>query len=666
MNAKPSTRKGRRGTGAILLEFLGSMNLAITLLVALAIASVIGTVLQQNQAFNSYIMKFGPFWFEVFKSLGLYDIYGAGWFLALLGFLLVSTAVCVYRNTPAILRDMQQFRLDARYKSLRNFRHSAEWQTEVPADVVLQRGAQYLQSRGYRVRRRDHDDHSLLGGMRGAFGRLAYIVTHAAIVVICLGGLIDGNVPLQYKQLTGEVVPETRDIPVSELPDRAVLSPGENSAFRGSVSIPEGSRTDFTFLSAGNGYLVQELPFTIELKDFRVEHYASGQPKSFESDLVVHDPERDEPLEKTIAVNEPLLYKGYAVYQSSFSDGGTGLKLEVWPLRGADAEPMDVVSRVHQSVRLETDQGRYTAEFTNFKAFNVFPSEKEGEKFRNFGPSIVYKLRRPSGEAREFVTYVAPVTLEGHPYYVSGVRANAGEPYRYLYIPVGPEGGIDQFMRLRARAQDDQRVREAVVQQLGEDADNEQLATAIVDLVQLFAQEGADAVIERIRASFGGADEGQRVVQAYIGLLQRVYGKLYVELLREQGVDVEGGMNDEQARFFDDAMNALSVVGPYGAPVYLQPVDYQQVQASGLQITRSPGKNVVYLGCAMLMVGVFLMFYIRHRRVWLWVAAEGGVTRILLAGHSDRERVDFGPEFEQMSEEVGRLMELPTAPSTEP
>jgi len=44
--------KTRKSTGAILLEFLGSMNLAITVLVAIAIASVIGTVLQQNEAYD--------------------------------------------------------------------------------------------------------------------------------------------------------------------------------------------------------------------------------------------------------------------------------------------------------------------------------------------------------------------------------------------------------------------------------------------------------------------------------------------------------------------------------------------------------------------------------------------------------------------------------------
>ena len=61
------------------------MNLAITILVVVAIASVIGTVLKQNQPYTDYIIKFGPFWHQVFLKLGLYDVYGAIWFLLLLG-----------------------------------------------------------------------------------------------------------------------------------------------------------------------------------------------------------------------------------------------------------------------------------------------------------------------------------------------------------------------------------------------------------------------------------------------------------------------------------------------------------------------------------------------------------------------------------------------------
>ena len=53
----------RRTLGWVVLEFFGSMNLAITLLVVVAVASAIGTVLQQNQAYPDYVLKFGPFWF---------------------------------------------------------------------------------------------------------------------------------------------------------------------------------------------------------------------------------------------------------------------------------------------------------------------------------------------------------------------------------------------------------------------------------------------------------------------------------------------------------------------------------------------------------------------------------------------------------------------------
>jgi cytochrome c biogenesis protein len=73
MNADGVTKPVSQGqsAGALLPEFPGSMNLAITLLVAVGIASIVGTVLKQNEAFQNYIVKFGPFWFEVFDTLGL-------------------------------------------------------------------------------------------------------------------------------------------------------------------------------------------------------------------------------------------------------------------------------------------------------------------------------------------------------------------------------------------------------------------------------------------------------------------------------------------------------------------------------------------------------------------------------------------------------------------
>jgi cytochrome c biogenesis protein len=76
-----NNKRKQETAGALLLEFFGSMNLAITLLLTVGIASIVGTVLKQNEPYQNYISKFGPFWFEVFNSLGLYDVYSAAWFL---------------------------------------------------------------------------------------------------------------------------------------------------------------------------------------------------------------------------------------------------------------------------------------------------------------------------------------------------------------------------------------------------------------------------------------------------------------------------------------------------------------------------------------------------------------------------------------------------------
>ena len=40
---------------------------AVALLSLLALASVIGTVLQQNQAEVAYVVEFGPFWHQIFS-----------------------------------------------------------------------------------------------------------------------------------------------------------------------------------------------------------------------------------------------------------------------------------------------------------------------------------------------------------------------------------------------------------------------------------------------------------------------------------------------------------------------------------------------------------------------------------------------------------------------
>jgi cytochrome c biogenesis protein len=80
---------------------------------------------------------------------------------------------------------------------------------------------------------------------------------------------------------------------------------------------------------------------------------------------------------------------------------------------------------------------------------------------------------------------------------------------------------------------------------------------------------------------------------------------------------------------------------------------FEEIKASVFQVARAPGQNVVYLGCLFLVIGVFSMFYIRERRLWIWIKHDGNDTQALMALSSQRKTLDFEKEFEQLKKQLG-------------
>ena len=108
-------------------------------------------------------------------------------------------------------------------------------------------------------------------------------------------------------------------------------------------------------------------------------------------------------------------------------------------------------------------------------------------------------------------------------------------------------------------------------------------------------------------------------------------------------------LDDSTQAFMTQAVLSLSDSFFYPAPVLMALDDYTHVQASVFQVTRSPGKTLVYLGCLFLIVGVFAMLYVRERRLWIWLEdAPGGATRLTTALSSTRQTLDVDREFEQI------------------
>jgi cytochrome c biogenesis protein len=81
------------------------------------------------------------------------------------------------------------------------------------------------------------------------------------------------------------------------------------------------------------------------------------------------------------------------------------------------------------------------------------------------------------------------------------------------------------------------------------------------------------------------------------------------------------------------------------------------VQASVFQVSRTPGKHIVYLGCLFLVLGVFTMFYVRDRRIWVWLrpAEHSNGTRVLAAMTSQKRTLDFNREFDRFKAALNKL-----------
>lgn len=636
------------------------MRFAVSLLSVLGVASIIGTVLKQNEPYENYIIKFGQFWFGLFENLGLYDVYHSGWFLLILLFLVVSTSLCIYRNTPSMLKEWRTFKEHATAKSLNAFSHQETYSTTAEPEELKLKLSQFLSAKGFKFKFRTQEDGSeLIAAKAGTHQRWGYIFTHVAMVVILLGGLLDGNLPFKIQEMLGYKRIETLDIPESQVPPESRLSI-LNPSFRANMTLPEGASDNVAFVRVRDGYLVQELPFRVALKDFRIEHYATGQPKSFESDLLIIDPELKEPITKTISVNHPLTYKGIAIYQSDFQDGGTTLNFKVWNLFAPDAKAQLLKGAIFQNGVLGEGEDALKVEYNDFRKFNIINMSPDGKgKPQNVGPNITYKLRDNRGQAIEFVNYMQPMQIDGKHYFLSGMRETVQDDFRYLRIPVDSDFGMDGFMNFRATMLDAtkypeiaKRIARNSIDVDKDPAVKQQFENSIIQLLSVFAKSGYTGVAQVIEKSVP-EKEREAVARTYIKMVSVAAFEAYNMSLQANNKPLLAS-NAETESLLRDSLNAFSDIFFFGTPYYLQLEQFEHKEASGLQLTKSPGQKWVYLGSVLLVLGIFSMMYIRERRIWLSI--RPGKQQVHFAMASNRKNLDFEKEFNVYREQLKSLI----------
>ncbi|HWT73033.1 MAG TPA: cytochrome c biogenesis protein ResB, partial [Oxalicibacterium sp.] len=147
------------------------------------------------------------------------------------------------------------------------------------------------------------------------------------------------------------------------------------------------------------------------------------------------------------------------------------------------------------------------------------------------------------------------------------------------------------------------------------------------------------------------AQEQEKAAEIFMKILNGSLWDLW-QLAREQDHLPPVALDDKHGRFLQLSANAFSDAFFYGAPVYLQLQGFDEVKASVFQVTRSPGKKIVYLGCLLLVLGVFSMFYVRERRLWIWLKAELNGAHAIMAMSSQRKTLDFEKEFEALKRQL--------------
>ncbi len=336
-------------------NFFASVKLSVILLLTLALTSVIGTLIPQHKQASQYLQQYGEFWHGIFQTLKFYDMYGSWWFQLLLALLMVNIVVCsidrlsttwkiIFPEKPVYRAD--RFKKSASHKS---------FQTGETPENLQKPLNDYMNAHFRHCRVETMKNGYRIYGEKGRWTRLGAYIIHLSILLLALGVLISS--------LFG---------------------------YEGHMNLPVGDTANTMKLRHSDARV--GLDFSLRCDDFSVQHYPSGMPKEYRSELAII--ENDEVVEKrSLIVNSPIRYKGFNIFQSTygripgetftliFTDNTSGLQISKKASMG-------------EELALPGGKGKITVEdYSN--NFNF--------RGHNLGPTYLSMLTPSSGNPRPLI-----------------------------------------------------------------------------------------------------------------------------------------------------------------------------------------------------------------------------------------------------------------------
>jgi cytochrome c biogenesis protein len=78
---------------------------------------------------------------------------------------------------------------------------------------------------------------------------------------------------------------------------------------------------------------------------------------------------------------------------------------------------------------------------------------------------------------------------------------------------------------------------------------------------------------------------------------------------------------------------------------------FNQRYATGLQVAKDPGVEVVWLGCFLMVIGTMVAFFMSHRRIWVVLSPGNQGMNLLIAGNANRNQPAFEIGFDELKKE---------------
>jgi cytochrome c biogenesis protein len=289
--------KPRRFFQQEILPLLADLRLAILLLLAIALFSISGTVIEQGQSAQFYQANypehpalFGFLTWKVLLTLGLDHVYKTWWFLSLLILFGSSLTACTFTRQLPALTAARKWKF---YDQPRQFQKLA-LSTQLEA-ASLEAMAAALKAQRYKVFEQDNQIYA----RKGLVGRIGPIVVHASMLLILLGAI--------WGSMTG---------------------------FMAQEMVPSGQTFKISNIVQAGPWAAAQIPqdWSVKVNRFWIDYTPEGAIDQFYSDLSVLDQQGQEIDRQTIHVNKPLKHQGVSLYQADWAIAAVRVRLNKSPV----------------------------------------------------------------------------------------------------------------------------------------------------------------------------------------------------------------------------------------------------------------------------------------------------------------------------------------------